>query len=105
QSARAVVPGRPTAREDRDLRLELRGVVERAGIEVGQAGHDLGRAVDDAVAGRAREARRRPAAATGRGVGARRAFDRDGGRVEAQPADMATPRQALAVAAMAKALR
>src|SRR3984957_18875997 len=104
QPVRRRIPDRPAPGEDRDLRTELRGVVERAGIEVDLAGHDLGPAEHPAATGRAGIARGGPAAAACQAVALGRPFQGHGPFRKADEADMTGAADALAGAAVAKAL-
>src|SRR5258707_15395434 len=104
QVARDIVPWRLFADKDRDLRLEPRRLVERAGVEVDHPRHHLGGAVHHAQADRTGVATRRFAAAADPRVGPRLAFQRHRAFGKAQPADMAGAAGALAAAAMAEAL-
>src|SRR5215469_6342871 len=104
QAARDVVPRRPLADEDCDLGLELRLIIERAGIDIDQPRHHLGRAIDHAQAGRTGEAACRLAAAAHPGEDPLLAFDGHGVLGEAEPADMARAAGTLAAAAVAEPL-
>src|SRR6185436_2874739 len=103
QVARDIVPRWPLAHEDRDRRLELRGIVERAGIEIDHALDHLRGPVDGAIAGRAREARSDAAAAARAARRARLAGDRHCPVEEGDEADVARAAHALTGAAMAEA--